>query len=134
MGLPGSGKTTFAEKLKNELIECGRSVSWYNADIVRQQFDDWDFSEQGRLRQADRMKQLSIQSIDDFVISDFIAPTNKIREFFNPDIIVFMDTINQSRFSDTDAIFESPSNYDFKITDYNYSINHIVCKLINDLH
>lgn len=131
MGLPGSGKTTFAEKLKTELVKKGQSVSWYNADIIRQKFNDWDFSESGRLRQADRMKQLSIQSIDDFVISDFIAPTNKIRDFFNPDIIVFMDTIKQSRFPDTDAIFEYPVKYDFKLLDFNYSIVQITNELIN---
>ena len=52
-GLPNSGKTTLAKKLYEEL-----KWSWFNADEVRKQFNDWDFSPEGRLRQALRMKKL----------------------------------------------------------------------------
>ena len=47
MGLPGAGKTTLAEKLSKKL-----SAEWINADKVRKEFNDWDFSKDGRLRQA----------------------------------------------------------------------------------
>jgi adenylylsulfate kinase len=131
MGLPGSGKTTFAEKLKNELIIRNKTVSWYNADMVRGFYNDWDFSDEGRIRQAERMKQLSVESTEEFVISDFVAPTFKIRNLFAPDYIVFMDTIKQSRFGDTNAIFDSPNNYDLKIMNYDYSIFQISTDIIS---
>jgi adenylylsulfate kinase len=49
-GLPGSGKTTFAKKLISE-----KKIAYFNADEVRKMFNDWDFTEAGRIRQAQRM-------------------------------------------------------------------------------
>ena len=51
MGLPGAGKTTLAKELKKQLEALGKSVQWLNADAVREKFNDWDFSDAGRLRQ-----------------------------------------------------------------------------------
>ena len=59
MGLPGAGKTTLAEKLLHLLEANDKTVTWFNADEVRKQFDDWDFSEQGRIRQSKRMYDLA---------------------------------------------------------------------------
>ena len=50
MGLPGSGKTTLASKLALLL-----KAKWLNNDEVRKAANDWDFSEEGRKRQAKRM-------------------------------------------------------------------------------
>ena len=47
MGLPGSGKTTLASELVSLL-----KAKWLNADEVRKEANDWDFSEEGRKRQA----------------------------------------------------------------------------------
>ena len=47
MGLPGSGKTTLASKLAPLL-----KAKWLNADKVRKEVNDWDFSEEARKRQA----------------------------------------------------------------------------------
>ena len=81
MGLPGSGKTAFADKLRQELTSIiGVTVTWYNSDEVRKQHGDWDFSYEGRLRQVRRMRELSDKSDVDFVICDFVAPTQEIRE------------------------------------------------------
>ena len=46
-GLPGSGKTTLAKPFA-ELIG-GIHI---NADVVRKKYDDWDFTPEGRMRQA----------------------------------------------------------------------------------
>ena len=109
MGLPGSGKTTLAHAL-SKLIDC----IWYNADVVRNRYDDWDFSKEGRLRQAARMKKLADDSIG-HVICDFVAPTKEIRELFDADYVIWVDIITQGRFDDTNKIFEPPKHYDIRV-------------------
>ena len=116
MGLPGAGKTYLAERLA-PLIDA----VWLNADKVRKEADDWDFSPEGRLRQAQRMKQLSQKALDSgkHVIADFVCPTPKTREDYNADIIIWMDTIEKGRFEDTNKMFVPPQNASFKITEKN---------------
>ena len=113
MGLPGSGKTTLAEKL----ISFYNAV-WLNADKVRKEADDWDFSPEGRVRQADRMKNFAQKAIDEGrnVVADFICPTEQTRSDFNADYIIWMDTIKEGRFEDTNKMFVPPTKYDFKVT------------------
>jgi adenylylsulfate kinase len=111
MGLPGSGKTTLAKKLYKQLDDC----DWLNADEVRKQANDWDFSNSGRINQANRMKQLAIESKAKYVICDFVAPTDETRIAFNADVIFWLDTTKKCRFKDTESIFEPPNKYDFKI-------------------
>ena len=110
MGLPGSGKSTLstlvAKKLSAELV---------NADTVRKKANDWDFSESGRLRQAERMKNIcdEIKNNNKYVIADFICPTNITREIFKPDYLIWVDTIKSGRFDDTNKMFEEPKNPNF---------------------
>jgi adenylylsulfate kinase len=111
MGLPSSGKTTLAKELYKRLDNC----DWFNADEVRKQCNDWDFSNNGRINQANRMKNLAIKSKAKYVICDFVAPTNETRAIFNADITVWLDTTKECRFKDTESIFVPPSKYDFKI-------------------
>lgn len=114
MGLPGSGKTTLAAELQRQL-----GADWINADDVRAKFDDWDFSETGRIRQAERMRDLCSESKSKYVIADFVAPTPKARGLFGANWVVWMDTILESRFKDTNDVFEKPSSYDFRVTEKN---------------
>ena len=111
MGLPGSGKTTLAKELKMRLTVIDKTVDWYNADIVREQYNDWDLSHEGRMRQSERMRALAHASQADFVICDFVAPLREIRKNFGADFIVWMHTIDVSRFDDTNKIFETPTKY-----------------------
>ena len=110
-GLPGSGKTTLAHALST-LIDC----IWYNADAVRNKYNDWDFSKEGRLRQATRMKKLADDS-NGHVICDFVAPTTEIRDIFNADYVIWIDTITLSRFEDTNKVFEPLEHYDIRVTE-----------------
>ena len=117
-GLPGSGKTTLA-KYMMELL--GPDTVWYNADEVRTMYDDWDFSDEGRLRAATRMKDLMDEAADDGfdVICDFICPTNKLRELFDDDVFkIWVDAIKEGRFEDTNKLFEQPCNFDWRVTDH----------------
>ena len=111
MGLPGSGKTALAKELKMRLTVTGNTVDWFNADIVREQYNDWDFSHEGRIRQSERMGSLAHASQADFVICDFVAPLRETRKNFGADFIVWMHTIGVSRYDDTNKIFEPPIKY-----------------------
>ena len=121
MGLPGSGKTYLTKRLQPLL-----KSAWYNADKVREMANDWDFSDEGRLRQSLRMKTFADFEKNNgrFVICDFVCPTKNTRSNFNPDIIIWMDTIEEGRFDDTNKIFEKPNTVDFHITEWNDK-NHI---------
>jgi adenylylsulfate kinase len=102
MGLSGSGKTT----LTKELLKILPNSESFNADEIRTQYNDWDFSDQGRIRQCERMKKLAEESKANYVICDFIAPTNEIRQKFNADFLVFVDTIDSCKYKDTNNIFK----------------------------
>ena len=113
MGLPGAGKTTLANELA-KLIECKR----LNADEIRKAANDWDFSEEGRTRQAKRMSDvaLKLKSEGNNVIADFICPTPAARSLFPADYIVWVDTIKEGRFEDTNQMFVKPEKYNFHVT------------------
>ena len=113
MGLPGSGKTYLANRMQPIL-----KAAWYNADIVREMANDWDFSPEGRTRQAKRMADfaLKLKEEGNFVIADFICPTPKARSLFPADYTVWVDTIQKGRFEDTNQMFVKPEKYDFHVT------------------
>jgi adenylylsulfate kinase len=122
-GLNGSGKTHLAERLSKHL-EC----AWYNADVVRGQANDWDFSPEGRLRQATRMRTFADfeKGVGRTVICDFIAPTIHSRNMFDADIEIWMNTVQEGRFEDTNKIFEKPK--DERCTDLQF----IITKFLSD--
>jgi len=131
MGLPGSGKSFLAGALRDYLEEhsstaievdglsypCAASVEWLNADDVRKRFNDWDFSQEGRIRQSHRMRDLADKSSADYVIADFVAPLPEMRHNYKADWVVWVDTIKAGRFEDTNKLFVPPDVYDFRITE-----------------
>ena len=117
MGLPGSGKTTLAAALVNRLPAAGKTVTWLNADEVRKKFNDWDFSYEGRIRQSIRMFEHAIECSGDFVICDFVAPLEEMRDNYKADWTIWMDTIVAGRFEDTNRVFVPPKVYDFRVTE-----------------
>jgi energy-coupling factor transporter ATP-binding protein EcfA2 len=134
MGLPGSGKTTLAGALKQYLEENGEigfwrasmepidssvQVNWFNADDIRRKYNDWDFSQDGRIRQSIRMFQFSMEAGGDYVICDFVAPLVEMRNNFKADWTIWMDTIREGRYADTNAAFVEPEHYDFRVTEQN---------------
>lgn len=140
MGLPGSGKTYFAERLKKYLeINSGThnmplekmanyeimptfwqaKVDWFNADEIRKRYNDWDFSKEGRIRQSLRMFDFAVQCTGDYVICDFVAPLPEMRHNFKADWTIWIDTIDAGRYDDTNKAFVPPDIYDFRITEQN---------------
>ena len=143
MGLPGSGKTTLASALKSYLEENGDiekinpgkllnkeaifvndrdfmvEVDWFNADDVRRKFNDWDFSKEGRIRQSLRMLQFALECSGEYVICDFVAPLVEMRNNFKADWTIWVDTIREGRYEDTNKAFVEPDVYDFRITEQN---------------
>ncbi len=121
MGLPGSGKTTLANALKKEFEFYGKKVIHFNADDVRTYYGDWDFSVEGRIRQAERLKRLSESVVADYTITDFIAGLEEQRTMFNADYVIWLDTIEASRYKDTNKMFMRPSKdeYDLRVTSMN---------------
>jgi DNA polymerase III delta prime subunit len=133
MGLPGAGKTTLAGALKKYLEEHGdigyaralnehigslnATVTWFNADDIRRKYNDWDFSNDGRIRQSLRMFQFSMEAGGDYVICDFVAPLVEMRNNFKADWTVWVDTIREGRYADTNAAFVEPEVYDFRVTE-----------------
>jgi len=113
MGLPGAGKTTLANELA-PLLNAKR----LNADEVRKAANDWDFSEEGRTRQAKRMSELALnlKKEGNYVVADFICPTPEARSLFPADYVIWVDTIKEGRFDDTNKMFVKPEKYDYHIT------------------
>jgi len=116
MGLPGAGKTYLSKLLKEEL-QC----AYFNADEVRTMANDWDFSVEGRLRQANRMKLYSMFEKENgrTSICDFICPTENTRTEFGADFVIWLNTINEGRFEDTNKMFEAPLDCNYLIIQKN---------------
>ncbi len=140
MGLPGAGKTYLAQALKKYLETNGDlmkinpqrvltyegipgpdfmhvGVDWFNADDIRKKYNDWDFSDAGRIRQSLRMFQFAIECSGEFVICDFVAPLVEMRNNFKADWTIWVDTIKAGRYEDTNKAFVPPEVYDFRVTE-----------------
>lgn len=122
MGLPGSGKTTFCGEHLLPMLPTG--THYLNADEVRARANDWDFSREGRLRQAERMNKLAEESNAPIVVIDMVAALERQREIIDPNWIILLDTIEEGRFEDTNREFETPFCVNSHIRSHNFLYGH----------
>lgn len=132
-GLPGSGKTYFADQLKSIMVP---NITRLNADDIRKEYDDWDFSTEGRTRQAHRMRTLADTAIDGgsvAVIADFVCPTPELRDIYDADLSIWMDTIESGRFEDTNRAWVAPSDEEYNVAIKRFLNNEEVIEVWNAL-
>ena len=113
MGLPGSGKTTLARALALKL----KAVHW-NADAVRANINSHlGFSEGDRIEQARRMGWLcdQVTAAGSWAIADFVCPTPSTRAAFGSAVVIWVDTIKEGRFEDTNKLFVPPDVYKWRV-------------------
>jgi adenylylsulfate kinase len=112
MGLPGSGKSTLAKPFA-ELI----GGVWINADNIRTKYNDWNFDLDGRIKQAYRMRHIAdgVELAGKIAVVDFVCPTEETRLIFSADYTIWMDTIQKSRFENTNLLFETPLHVDYHV-------------------
>ena len=127
-GLPGSGKSTLAEPFA-DLV----GGVWINADQVRSHYDDWDFTLEGRMRQALRMRYLAdgVVLSGKIAVADFVCPTEASRLEFAPDFTVWMDTIKEGRFEDTNKIFEAPPKCNYHVSEWFTDTDKQLLEVVN---
>ena len=127
-GLPGSGKTTLAKPFAD--LIGGVHI---NADVIREEYNDWDFTPEGRMRQAQRMRHLSdgVVMAGKIAVADFVCPTEAARQALAPDYTVWMDTIKEGRFADTNAMFENPINVDYHVAQWFENSHNQLLQVVN---
>ena len=115
IGLPGSGKTTLSTALSGRLGAIQLNADKVRADLSR----DLGFSPEDRVEQARRLGAIArlIKDQGQTVVVDFVCPTTETRiAFGEADIVVWMDTISESRFPDTNSLWEVPTNFDVRFS------------------
>jgi GTPase SAR1 family protein len=131
MGLPGSGKTTLAKELSKEI-----DAIHLNADEMRNKvWTDLTFKYTDRIVMAQRMGALSDVLINQGhnVIADFVCPTEQTRQAFGSAFIVWVNRIENSRFDDTNNLFEKPKQVDVEIN-YGLTINEQINMIVRKIH
>lgn len=121
-GLPSAGKTTMANCLA-KLLQAPR----VNADDIRANIStDLGFTIIDRLTQARRMAHISLlvaSGRNSIVVTDFVCPTQATYDAFKSKVdeagailfTVWMDTIKESPYSNTNAIFDTSVTYSISI-------------------
>ena len=113
MGLPGSGKTTLARHLALKL-----KAVHFNADEVRANINkDLGFALEDRLEHARRMGWLCDQVVkaDHWAVADFVFPSKQTRSTFGAAFVIYMNTIREGRFEDTNRMFEPPDAGEYNL-------------------
>lgn len=143
MGLPGAGKTTLARALESALREKQQLATIVDGDAVRAVYQDTDFSEAGRERQAWRMGDIAdhLNSLGYTALCSFVCPTPQAREVFFESLnsnarpfVVFVDRVDESAYPDTNALFVPPreDNCDY-IVRKNETVQESVAAIMAEL-
>ena len=100
--------------MAEKLVEVLGNADWHNADKIRETFDDWDLNE-GRERQSLRMRDYVRKSVakGNYGVADFVSLQMNLRKECSPEYVIWMDTIEEGRFEDTNKMFEQPDGSTF---------------------
>ena len=116
IGLPGTGKTALAKALMEHI-----DAIHLNADEVRVDLNkDLGFSTEDRIEQSRRLGALArlLSNQGRTIIVDFVCPTNETRKAFGkPNILIWVNRIEVSRYADTNKMWENPIDTDLIILD-----------------
>lgn len=106
MGKSGSGKSYLA---KNSLLYFNKDADYISSHNIRHDEGNFDFSKEGRIKQAEKVKKLIDESKASIVIVDMICPYPEMRRIILPNIIYFIDNKGNGLYPDTDSIFVPPT-------------------------
>ena len=68
------------------------------------------------------------------MVCDFVCPTKVTRENFDADIVIWMDTIKEGRFEDTNKMFQNPDKVNFHIKEWNdHNHKHIAKEILKSV-
>ena len=65
---------------------------------------------------------LELKNQGNYVVADFICPTPEARKLFPADFVIWVDTIKEGRFEDTNQMFVKPDKYNFHVTSQNAKV------------
>ena len=131
MGRCGASNTRLAAELLEELHKNG-PAEHLSSEEIRKEFNDSDYSEDGEVRTAQRMRMIADRYVDNGwpVICDLICPTPYTRLIIDADITVWLDTV----MTEQDLFIEpTEDEYTLKVIDDNTSCAAVIADLVNIL-
>ena len=84
------------------------------------------------MRQALRMRYLAdgVVRAGKVAVADFVCPTEQARMEFNPDFTVWMDTIKEGRYEDTNKIFVNPPRCDYHVSEWFNDTHDVLVQVV----
>ena len=128
MGMPGSKKDSISQKLAT-IFDNATLINSMQERIAAK---DVDFTEDGQLRHCYRMLGLARQTQANVTVIDMACPLPKMREILNPDIIIWVSDLAESKFTELNKIYVAPVKYDIECCDDSeQTLKQIIKKIIS---
>ena len=110
IGANGAGKSTFLKTISGQIPSISGEI----------QIDGMNINGIANDELPKIISFVSPKMTDvDYVICDFVAPLVEMRNNFKADWTIWVDTIKEGRYEDTNKAFVPPEVYDFRVTEQN---------------